>query len=152
MEYNNQFYKANEGLPLGSPTSAILAETFIQHLEHTLIWRILQKHRIIDYYRYVDDILIVYNTHLTNIDDTITEFNQVHPKLKFAIKKEVNNQINYLHLTILKENNRFTYAVYRKPTTTDSILHNQSCYPGVHKKSGINFLFNCTHTEPQAKL
>jgi hypothetical protein len=61
LEYNNQFSKSNEGLPMGAPTSAILAETFIQYLEHTTIWKVLQ-HRILDYYRYVDDILIVYNS------------------------------------------------------------------------------------------
>jgi hypothetical protein len=38
--------------------SAALAETFIHHLEHTKIVKILNKHQIIDYYRYMDDILI----------------------------------------------------------------------------------------------
>jgi hypothetical protein len=36
----------NEGLAMGAPTSAILAETYIQHLEHTSIFDILNKHRL----------------------------------------------------------------------------------------------------------
>jgi hypothetical protein len=40
---------------MGAPTSATLAETFIQHLRYTIIHIILKKHQIIDYYRYVDD-------------------------------------------------------------------------------------------------
>jgi hypothetical protein len=60
MQFNDQFYKQNEGLAMGAPTSAILAETFIQHLEHNKLIEILNKHQIIDYHRYVDDILIVY--------------------------------------------------------------------------------------------
>jgi hypothetical protein len=132
---------------MGAPTSAILAETFIQHLEHALIWKILQ-HRILDYYRYVDDILIVYNTQLTNTDDNINEINKVHSKIKFTIEKEVNNQINYLDLIITKEKDKFTYALYRKPTTTHAILHNQSCHPGEHKKAATRFLFNHLNTYP----
>jgi hypothetical protein len=57
LQHNNHHYTQNEGLAMGAPTSAILAEVFIQHLEHNDIIDILQKHNIIDYYRYVDDIL-----------------------------------------------------------------------------------------------
>jgi hypothetical protein len=55
---------------MGSPTSAVLAETFIQYLEHTKIIKILNKHPIIDYHRYVDDRLIIYNTDTTHIENT----------------------------------------------------------------------------------
>jgi hypothetical protein len=53
----NLQYKQNEGLAM----LAILAEIFLQHLEHKYIVNILQRHHIIDYYRYVDDILFIYN-------------------------------------------------------------------------------------------
>jgi hypothetical protein len=39
-----------------APTSAVLAETFIQYLEHTKLIKILNKRQIIDYHRSVDDI------------------------------------------------------------------------------------------------
>jgi hypothetical protein len=31
-QFNNQFYKKEEGLAMGAPTSAVLAEAFIQYL------------------------------------------------------------------------------------------------------------------------
>jgi hypothetical protein len=34
----------------------------------------------------------------------------------------------------------------RKPTTTDSIIHNDSCHPNEHKKSVINYLINHVNT------
>lgn len=34
------------------------------------------------------------------------------------------------------------FAIYRKPTTTDLIIHKDSCHPHEHKKSAINFLVN----------
>jgi hypothetical protein len=73
---------------MGAPTSAILAQVFIQHLEHTEIINILQKSQITDYHRYIDDILIIYNTHITNIDNILHEFNSLHHKIKFTIEKE----------------------------------------------------------------
>jgi hypothetical protein len=133
---------------MGAPTSAILAETFIQHLEHTIIHKILKKHQIIDYYRYVDDILIIYNEHHTNIDNTLDEFNRIHPKIKFTIEKETQNKINYLDLTLTKEENKLTFAIYRKPTNTDSIIHIDSCHHNEHKKSAINYLINRMNTYP----
>jgi hypothetical protein len=53
---------------MGAPTSAILAEIYIQYLEHKQLYPILIKQKIIGYFRYVDDILIIYNgkrTHKT---------------------------------------------------------------------------------------
>jgi hypothetical protein len=51
LQFNNQFFKQDEGLTMGAPTSAILAETFIQHLEHTIIYKILSRNQIVDYHR-----------------------------------------------------------------------------------------------------
>jgi hypothetical protein len=50
LQFNNEYYKYEDGLVMGAPTSANLAETFIQHLGHTHIYNILIKH-IIDYSR-----------------------------------------------------------------------------------------------------
>jgi hypothetical protein len=48
---------------MGAPTSAILAETYVQHMEHMQIhvYPILIKQHIIGYFRYVDDILVIYD-------------------------------------------------------------------------------------------
>jgi hypothetical protein len=81
---------------MGAPTSAILTEAFIQHLEHTRIIDTLKKSQNLDYHRYVDDILIIYNTRPININNTSEEYNKMHPKIKFTIEKEVNNKINFL--------------------------------------------------------
>jgi hypothetical protein len=43
---------------------------------------------------------------------------------------------------------KFSYSVYRKRTTTDAILHNQSFHPGEHKKAAIRSLFNRLNQYP----
>jgi hypothetical protein len=87
LQFNNEFYKQNDGLAVGVPTSAILAKIFIQYLEHTKIIKILNEHHVIDYCRYVDDILIVYDARSTGIDNTSTDFNTIHPQVHFTIEK-----------------------------------------------------------------
>jgi hypothetical protein len=139
---------------MGVPTSVILTETFMQHLEHTIIVDILKKYQIIDYYRYVDDILIIYNIQTTNINNTLNEFNMIYPKIKFTIGEQ-SNKINYLDVNIVKTYNRLQLGIYRKPTTTDHIIHNDSCHPYEHKKTAMHYLINrmnkypLTHTNKQ---
>jgi hypothetical protein len=148
IEHNGKWYKQNDGLAMGAPTSAILAEVFIQCLEHTDIVNVLQKSHIVDYHRYVDDILIIYNTHTTNINDILNKFNNIHPKIKFTIEKEENDKINFLDLSISRIGNRIELAIYRKPTTTDLIIPNDSCHPSEHKKNAINYLLNRINQYP----
>jgi hypothetical protein len=83
---------------MGARTSAIFADIFIQHLEHNLIINILKKYHIIDYLRYVD-ILIIYNEDIANIDDTLAEFNQIHPKIQYSMEKQEQNKLNYLNIS-----------------------------------------------------
>jgi hypothetical protein len=133
---------------MGAPTSAILAEIFLQYLEHTKIIDILQSHNIIDYYRYVDDILIVYNESNTNINNTLIEFNSIHPNIQYTMEKQTDNILNYLNISIHNTNSKLTFGIYRKPTTTDSIIHNNSCHPHEHKNSAVRYLINRMNTYP----
>jgi pyruvate/oxaloacetate carboxyltransferase len=57
-------------------------------MEHTQIYHILKTQKIIAYFIYVDDILILYNNKNTNIDQTLNDFNNMQPTLKFTIEKE----------------------------------------------------------------
>jgi hypothetical protein len=84
FQHNNQTFKQQDGLAMGAPTSAILPEIFIQYLEHNSILKVLQKHNIVDYYRYIDDILIIYNEKHTNINNTLNDFNKIHPNIQYT--------------------------------------------------------------------
>jgi hypothetical protein len=76
--FQNHTY-TQDGLAMGAPTSAIFSEIYLQYIEHTFIMDILTKNNIHGYFRYVDDILIIYDTELTNIQSIIKlEFIQPH--------------------------------------------------------------------------
>jgi hypothetical protein len=57
----------------------------------------------------------------------------MHPKIKFTIEEEVNNKINFLDISIEKTHNELQLGIYRKPTATDLVIHNESCHPYEHK-------------------
>jgi len=56
------------------------------------------------------------------------------------MEHEENNQINFLDITIKKENNRLRFNIYRKHTQTDIIIPRDSCHPNEHKQSAIRYL------------
>jgi len=62
------------------------------------------------------------------------------------MEKETENKINFLVATIRKEQNTFAFSVYRKPTTTNSIIPLDSCHPQEHKHAAIHNLINRMNT------
>jgi hypothetical protein len=108
-----------------------------------------KKKHIIDYFRYDNDLLIIYNKDTTNIENTLADFNYIHPNFQFTIEKETQNKLNYLDITITNLHNTLTFNiwVFRKPTSTDLIIHD-SCHPQEHKNAAINYLINHMNTYP----
>jgi hypothetical protein len=82
--HNNNIVIQKEGLAMGAPSSSILFEFFLQHIEHSHLPSLTQKHRLINYFRYVDDILLVYDSSHTDILSILNDFNSIHPNLMFT--------------------------------------------------------------------
>jgi hypothetical protein len=56
---------------MGAPTSSILSEIYLQFLENTEIFDILKEKKAIGYFRYMDDILIIYNENTTDANQVL---------------------------------------------------------------------------------
>jgi hypothetical protein len=110
-------------------TFSILSEFYLQHLENSSIYDILLNSNIIGYFRYVDDLLIVYNENKTDIEDLLHRFNNIAPKLNFTMEKETKGDINFLDITIHRGKDNFSIDIFRKPTYTDVIIPSDSCHP-----------------------
>jgi len=135
-----------DGLTMGVPTSGLLAECFLQHLEHIHIPLQSDKHKIVRYFRYVDDILIIYDTNHSNVHNILDDCNTLHPKLKFTAEQETNSQLNFLDITIHRVPPNWEYAIYRKRTFTDTIIPYNSNHPNQHKYATVKFLYNKLNT------
>jgi len=142
FRFKNMTYVQPDGLAVGAPSSSILSEFYLQHLESHKIYSPLLSHKVEGYFRYDDDILIIYNEDNTNIDTLLNHFNNLSPKLKFTIEKEKERQISFLDITITRGTNKFSIEIYRKPTYTDAIIPVDFCHPMEQKMAAIRYLYN----------
>jgi len=102
---------------------------FLQNLEHLHLAHLSNKPKIINYLRYVEDILLLFNSNHTNIQNILDNFDAIHPNLKFMAETETNNKINYLDVTIHKISMKWKISIYRKSTFTDTIIPYNSNQP-----------------------
>jgi hypothetical protein len=137
---HNTIYIQKEGLAMGVPSSVLIAEIFLQHTEHKHLTHLSQKGMIINFYRYVNDILIIYDSDHTNIQNILQDFNNLHPNLHFTAETEVDNNLNYLDITIHRTPYGLKNAIYRKPTFTDTIIPHNSNHPPTHKFAAVKYL------------
>jgi hypothetical protein len=56
------------------------------------------------------------------------------------MEQQTQYKVHYMDLTIINNKNDLSFEIYRKPTSTDLILHNTSCHPYERKKSAINYM------------
>jgi hypothetical protein len=125
-----------------APSSRLIAEIFLQNMEHTHLVHLTQKHNIINYCRYVDDILIIFDPNHTTLEMILIDFNSLHPKLQFTAETENDHILNYLDISIQRTPTNIKTAIYRKPTFTDTIIPFTSNHPSHHKYATIKYLYN----------
>lgn len=142
FEFQNKFCTTNTGLTMGAPTSSVLSEIYLQFMEHTQFYTTLILNNVLGYFRYGNDILIIYNESSTNTDTLLDCFNNAMPATTFSIEKEPDNSINFLDITVHKKARNFSFSIYQKPTTTDTIIPNDSCHPHEHKYAAIHYMVN----------
>jgi hypothetical protein len=92
FQFLDKTYIQTEGLAMGAPTSSIFSELYLQSLKNSTIYNLLLDHDIVGYFRYVDDILIVYDVEKSNSDTLLNCFNDISPQLKFTVEKETEQR------------------------------------------------------------
>jgi hypothetical protein len=72
--------------------------------------------------------------------------------IQYTVEKENSNKIHFLDIAIHRLQSSLEYKIYRKPTSTITIVHNTSCHPAEHKFMAFNLLFNRLNTYPLNNL
>ena len=65
------------------------------------------------YVRYVDDILVIYDTTKINLHTINTSINKIHNNIKLNPTYEGHNSIDFLHLTITRRHTKLEEDIYR---------------------------------------
>jgi len=114
FQYNNLYFKPQKGIIMGSPLSGTLAELYLQKIEkdHVKLW--LDSKEISYYKRYINDIIIIYNTDRINEERILQAINNIDKNLTFKLTPENNNTINFLDLIISRKQNKLELGIFRK--------------------------------------
>jgi hypothetical protein len=137
--FQEQIYKPDKGVAMGSPISGIIAEIFLQQLENSHIKFLLDSKYITFYSRYVDDIFIIYDASRTNPDAIMQFANSMHNSSQLTQTLESNNQIGFLDLLIIRKSSQIETDIFCKPTVTDTTINYMSNHPIEHKLAAYRY-------------
>ena len=114
--HNNQIFRQQNGLAMGSPLSGLLADIYLNNFENSFILTDNKhKNNIIFYGRYVDDTFLIYKDTQRQINNLHNHLNNINNKMQFTLESEDNGKLNFLDLTVTKDNNKKLQTnIYRK--------------------------------------
>ena len=92
--------------------------------------------------RYVDDIFLFNSVeHLKHFNSYL---NSRHLNISFTIENEKDNRMSFLDVNIIREKDKFTTSVYRKPTFSGIYTHFDSFLPSSNKIGLLHtLLYRC---------
>ncbi|KFD46626.1 hypothetical protein M513_12481 [Trichuris suis] len=133
-DFMEGFFRQNNGAPMGSPLSPVLAEAFMEHLEETAFESADIPVAPILFKRYVDDVFAIVKK---GQEDTLLEYlHTIFPgQIAFTIEKEVNNELPFLDVLVRRKGTGLRTTVYRKPTHSDRemVIQEASSHPPPHE-------------------
>ena len=138
--FDKEYYKQIDGLAMGSPLSATLANIFLCFHEKNWIHNCPADFKPIYYKRYVDDTFVIFRNR-EHAQNFLNYMNTRHDNISFTMELEENNQIPFLDILIKKTDNEIDTSIYRKPTYTGlGINYLSSCYENF-KMNAFNTMF-----------
>lgn len=136
--YDKQIYHQIFGMPMGNPLSPTIADIVLDSLLDDAINELKNKNINIKYItKYVDDILAI--IHVNDKDEILKTLNNHHPKIKFTIETEENNEIAYLDTKLRRVKDEISFDWYSKETASGRLMNFNSTQP---KRQIINTATN----------
>ncbi|XP_067614295.1 uncharacterized protein [Eurosta solidaginis] len=136
FKFNDKIYTQLKGLPMGSPTSPVIADIIMEQLLDTTSKKLGQKPRL--FTKYVDDLFAIVNKN--EVQNTLDALNSFDSHIKFTTELEEDGKLAYLDSIIIRRENELKVKWYRKPTASGRIINFNSKHP---KTMIINTAMGC---------
>ncbi|XP_067619916.1 uncharacterized protein [Eurosta solidaginis] len=125
FKFNDTIYTQLKGMPMGAPTSPIIADIVMEKLLDDTMLKLRHKPRILT--KYVDDLFaIIKENEIQNTLDTLNTFDK---NIKFSIELENDEELPYLDSIINRRGNQLKLKWYQKPTASGRIINFNSKHP-----------------------
>ena len=105
---------------MGSPLSGVLACIYLEFLESGPFNYIIPN--TTRYFRYIDDILLIYTQDL-DLHSITDRLNNVEHSIKFTYELESNSTLPFLDILLIRNINKLQFKVYHKPTFQNDHIH-----------------------------
>lgn len=130
--WNEKTYWQRDGLTIGGCVSAIMADFVITDLIDEVMEESGYDPKLM--VKYVDDILAIIPRE--ELENTLSNFNNVNSSLKFTCEIEENRRIPYLDIELIrKSDDTIGTDYYQKPTASNRLLNYKSAHPMTQKIS-----------------
>lgn len=149
-QFNQNVYKfpPDTGNPIGSPLGSLVSEVFMARFETEIFHSNHHLLRHIAFWRrYVDDVFCIWTGPQSDLAESLSFINGFYASIEFTMEIG-GNSLNFLDLTITITEGRFDFGIYRKPTSTDLMIHGTSFCPLTHKIAGLNSMIHRLATVP----
>ncbi|XP_074037086.1 uncharacterized protein [Leptinotarsa decemlineata] len=140
FQLKDEFFTQDEGLPMGSPLSPVIANIYMEWFETLAIQEAHKKPRV--WLRYVDVTFIIWNHGNTELDAFLKHINSVRPSITFTMEKEIHNELPFLDVLVKRTDTKWETSVYRKPTHTGQYLNHESNHHQSTKRGIIKTLLD----------
>lgn len=135
--FRGKFYKCIDGVSMGNPLSGFISEIFMEKMEDKL-----GKEDLIPRFwaRYVDDVFAI--VHRDEVEETLRSINCVHRNIRFTMEIEENGRLPFLDLEVKRREGKIELGIYRKPTSTQRFIPNESNHHDRHKTAAFRTMIH----------
>ena len=160
IKFNDTIVIQTHGIAMGTPTAPSIANIFMWNIEKRLVKKIkseknysFPKH----YYRYLDDIIFLWEYSQEQLTDFINLYNSMEPNIKVEAKISTKS-IEFLDTIIhINEDKQITFNIHQKelnkylyvPFTSNHPIHT---FKGLIKTELIRYCRNCTNLKDFIKI
>uniref|UniRef100_A0A5S6QVG5 Reverse transcriptase domain-containing protein n=1 Tax=Trichuris muris TaxID=70415 RepID=A0A5S6QVG5_TRIMR len=135
FRFQDRFYAQNNGAPMGSSLSPILAEVFMEHFEQKAFANLGDSETPTFFKRYADDIFAIVK--VGTAERFLEHLNSLFPdNIVLTFEKETNNMLPFLDALVIRRGTTIVTKVYRKATSSDRYL-NFASHHHISIKTGI---------------
>ena len=133
--FNDKYYLQTNGTAMGTKMAPAYAIIFMESVENSFLSSFPHKPTV--YYRYIDDIFMIWSHGIDKFEQFFRNANNTHPSITFTY--EASTALPFLDvLTKINNDNAIYTTVNCKPTDRHSYLHYKSNHP-IHLKHSIIF-------------